>query len=73
LFNEVTDYFIQESTNNIILNPGSSTTFTIKLEITGPIDESDIKWESSNENVAIVVDGVVTAISAGNATITASS
>lgn len=43
---------------------------TVKLTTDG--DPAKVKWESSDTDVATVKDGVVTAISAGTATITAS-
>lgn len=73
LFNKITDYSIKESTSNIVMTPGSSKSFTLKLKTTGPIDESDINWKSSNTNVATVDNGTVTALSEGNATITVDS
>lgn len=73
LFNKITDYSIKESTSNVVITPGSSKSFTLQLKTSGPIDESDINWESSNTNVATVDNGTVTALSEGNTTITASS
>ena len=48
---------------------GGSATLTVKVE---PADATnqDVTWESSNPDVATVVDGTVTAVKAGEATIT---
>lgn len=73
LFNKITDYSIKESTSNVVITTGASKSFTLQLETSGPIDESDINWESSNTNVATVDNGTVIALSEGNTTITASS
>lgn len=73
LFNKITDYSIKESTSNVMMTPGSSKSFTLQLKTSGPIDESDINWKSSNTNVAIVDNGTITALSEGNTTITVDS
>lgn len=54
----------------IILTKGTST--TIKLKIV-PIHTTNknINWKSSNEEVAVVQDGMITAVDVGNALITA--
>ncbi|WP_219929313.1 Ig-like domain-containing protein [Sphingobacterium athyrii] len=54
----------------IILTKGTST--TIKLKIV-PIHTTNknINWKSSNEEVAVVQDGMITAVAVGNAVITA--
>lgn len=55
--------------NNISLNEGEIVKIT---ELVYPIDATDknVKWESSDENIATVEDGKVTAIKEGIATIT---
>lgn len=52
---------------DVTLNPSSSTA---KL-YSGRLDVTQITWTSSDESVATVKDGVVTAVGNGNATITA--
>lgn len=58
--------------NNICLNEGEIVKIT---ELVYPIDATDknVKWESSDENIATVEDGKVTAIKEGGVTITVSS
>lgn len=58
--------------NNISLNEGEIVKIT---ESVYPIDATDksVKWESSDERIAIVEDGKVTAIKEGVATITVTS
>lgn len=58
--------------NNISLNEGEIVKIT---ESVYPIDATDksVKWESSDENIATVKDGKVTAIKEGIATITVTS
>jgi len=61
-----------EVTETIALNPTENTvTLTPSYE---PIDATEgVTWTSSDETVATVADGVVTAVSSGSATITATS
>ena len=64
----VTSFSVSPATKSILVNDD----FTIGATIL-PTDATNKKiiWVSSNEEVATVADGVVTAISAGKATITA--
>jgi alpha-tubulin suppressor-like RCC1 family protein len=68
------------SVNSVTLNPasldqplwiGGEKTFTATVD--PDVVDSDITWTSSDENVASVVEGLVTAIGEGTATITAAS
>lgn len=56
--------------NNIELKVGRKATLTATVK---PSDASNtnVSWSSDHENIATVVDGVVTAVAEGNATITA--
>lgn len=58
--------------DNISVNEGEIVKITESIY---PVDATDksVKWESSNENIATVKDGKVTAIKEGVATITATS
>lgn len=49
---------------SVVLKEGETVTLTVNLE-------GEIEWTSSDEAVATVADGVVTAVKAGEATITA--
>lgn len=60
------------SPTSITMNIGDTQTIVGTLEPTNTHDLS-INWSSSNDSVATVVDGVVTAHANGNATITATS
>lgn len=59
---------IKLSTTEITFNPNNGWTWTIT---TGELDPFDIVWTSSDETVAYVENGVVTAVGNGNAVITA--
>lgn len=56
---------------NATLEIGSSTVLTASVSPDDAVNKT-IKWTSSNENVATVVDGKVTAVANGTAVITAS-
>ncbi|MCL1875767.1 MAG: Ig-like domain-containing protein [Synergistaceae bacterium] len=56
----------------LTINEGETGTISVTLE-PDDADNKIVNWSSSNETVATVVNGVVTGLSAGNATITASS
>lgn len=58
------------STDFITLNTGSNKTFTLTATVPGQ-DSPVIEWVSSNESVATIVNGVVTAVSEGSSMITA--
>ena len=60
---------IKLSTTEITFNPNNGWTWTIT---TGELDPADLVWTSSDETVAYVVNGVVTAAGNGQAVITAS-
>lgn len=62
---EVTDISLDQTT----LSLKAGETATLKATTT-PAD-AEVTWKSSNENIATVKDGVVTAVAAGEATITA--
>lgn len=74
LFGEVIFYSVAENTKNVVLQPGDSTSFTIKLRTEGVVDKSDIVWTSSDTSV-VTVDkfGHVEAHNEGVAVITADS
>ena len=60
------------SSSSLTLALGASETLTVGLVQDGvEVEEFEVEWSSSNEAVATVVNGVVTAVSKGNATITA--
>lgn len=69
LFHNITSCYIKENVNNVNLVSGQVVSFTLVLKTDGQIDESDIKWTSSNSEVAIVENGTVTAINEGSAII----
>ncbi len=54
------------------LRKGRESTLKVKVTVGGKtVSDPDIEWSSSNTDVATVDDGVVTAVKAGTATITA--
>ena len=65
---EVTDITLDKTTLTLAI----SATATLKATVT-PDDATDktVTWETSDEKIATVADGVVTAVAAGTATITA--
>lgn len=74
LFSEVTSYSIAEPIESVKLQPGENTKFTLRLNTTGPIDEADIIWASSNPKVATVdQSGYVETFNEGATDITADS
>ena len=57
---------------NIILNKGENETLTVTYNPENTTEDKTVTWESSNEDaVTVSKDGVITAVGAGNATITA--
>ena len=64
---EVSSVLINKS--ELSLNTGESFTFTT-LILPGNADNKEVIWESSDENIATVEKGVVSAIAEGNANIT---
>lgn len=57
------------SRNTLAITEGETAVLSVAI---APADASnkEIKWTSSNTEVAIVVDGVITAVAPGNATVT---
>lgn len=57
------------SRNTLAITEGETAVLSVAID---PADASnkEIKWTSSNTEVAIVVDGVITAVAPGNATVT---
>ena len=53
------------------LNIGESETLTVTYNPTNTTDNKDVTWMSSDENIATVNNGVITAVNKGSATITA--
>ena len=66
--NEVTTITLDKTTSYLIV--GQTDTLTAVLTATGDIKSIPKTWSSSNSTVATVINGVVTAISSGSATIT---
>lgn len=64
----VTDLSLNKS--SLDLRQGSSETLTVSVS-PSYINNAVISWTSSNEDVAVVSDGVITAVGPGSATITA--
>ena len=58
------------SESSYTLNTGSNNTFTLTATVPGQ-ENPVIEWVSSNESVATIVDGVVTAVGEGSSMITA--
>ena len=59
------------SKTSIELKQGATETLTVNYEPADTTDSKEINWTSSDASVATVMDGVVTAVGKGNATITA--
>lgn len=60
---------IKLSVDNTTINKGSTNSINIEIQ---PRDaKGEIAWESNNENVLTVENGIITAIGAGTATVTA--
>lgn len=57
------------NTGNFTLNKGANKTINAKLLPVGTTDNAKITWTSSNEKVALIKDGAVTAVGKGTATI----
>lgn len=53
------------------INKGKTDTLTVSFDPEDTSESKDVTWETSDPNVATVNNGVVTAVGAGNATITA--
>ena len=62
---------IELSASSLELNIGDKQTLTVSLTPSYAVAE-DLVWESSNSEVAVVADGVVTAVKDGEAVITVS-
>ena len=73
--NERPDFIPLESislnTNSLEMIKGESCVLTVSYEPEYTTDDKTVAWTSSNEAVAAVNDGTVTAVGAGTATITA--
>lgn len=69
LFGKVISYSIKESIKNLHILAGDTITLTLDLDTEGQVDLADIKWSSTNPEVAKVDNGVITGISEGKATI----
>ena len=73
--NDPTTYNFYKKENNYTL---TSTTYTLQLNANKQgsgqkVNNADIIWRSSDENIATVTNGVVTVVGSGEVTITASS
>lgn len=68
--NEINLSSIKLNKTSLILNIGESETVLVSFSPENATNKS-VNWLSDNENVAIVENGKITAISEGNATITA--
>lgn len=68
---ETVKYAIVISDGTLFLNPKQEKTLTAKLSPTPEGNVGEISWKSSNEQVATVENGNVTAVGLGEATITA--
>lgn len=66
---EISVTSIKLSIDNTTINKGSTN--SIKIAIQPEEAKGEIVWESSNENVLTVENGIITAIGAGTATVTA--
>lgn len=66
---EISITSIKLSIDNTTINKGSTN--SIKIQVQPEEAKGEIVWESSNENVLTVENGIITAIGAGTATITA--
>ncbi|MBE5965283.1 MAG: Ig domain-containing protein, partial [Lachnospira sp.] len=62
---------IELDKNSLTMDIGDSNTLNVTYNPSNTTDNKDVMWSSNNESVAIVVNGKVTAIGAGTATITA--
>lgn len=63
---------IKLNTTSLSLTENQTTTLTVTFNPTNATDQ-DLTWSSSDEDVVTVVDGKVTAIGVGKATITVTS
>ncbi len=66
---EISITSIKLSIDNTTINKGSTN--NIKIEIQPEEAKGEVVWESSNENVLTVENGIITAIGAGTSTVTA--
>lgn len=57
--------------NNTSIEKGNSEQLTTEILPENTTDDTTVTWESSDENVVTVVNGLVTAVGVGNATVTA--
>lgn len=67
----VVNRYVVLDKSSILLLPDTATTATVTAEVEGSTDP--VTWTSSDESVATVLDGVITAGKTGTATITAAS
>ncbi len=69
--NSVSPTAVALSSTELALTVGGTSTLTVTYTPEGANTDTDITWTSSDETVATVADGVVTAVGPGSATITA--
>ena len=67
-----TDPTLSISDSELLVAPQNSKTLTATVENMGDLTADSVVWSSNNEKVATVENGVVTGVSLGTATITAS-
>ncbi len=67
-----TDPTLSISDSELLVAPQNSKTLTATVENMGDLTADSVVWSSNNEEVATVENGVVTGVSLGTATITAS-
>ena len=56
---------------NIVLNRGESQSLTVLYNPENTTEDKTVTWSSSDDKIVSIVDGTITAVSVGNATITA--
>lgn len=64
---------IATSINDTVLSVGDSIPVTYEVLPEGPVDQSDFVWTSSNERVATISNGVITAVAEGECTVSINS
>lgn len=64
---------ITTSINDAVLQVGDSIPVAYDVLSEGPIDQSDFVWVSSNENVATINNGVITAVAEGECVVSINS
>ena len=62
---------IQLSSNDLSMITGDSRKLTVSYDPEDAVDDRTIIWESSNDSVATIENGIITAVSIGTATVTA--